>query len=380
MTSSASLSDSAAALRAAPPRAAAYSADSTLALRRPPSRPATTIRPSEERRLNPCTQTRPRQAALSPAAFREWLVLEAETGVAAWLRGAVDMVFPRCLPPVISSAPLARLQTIYSHIDLAAQHAELGKWVQFALRNIAIKPQAVAALTDLMGGHNVTEAARTLACGTNSRILFHALQGFIWAKRTPAAQERITANIQVVNNDLAVIAEVPYSEEVPGGADGAVVRLGLSSLSQGRSQDDLTPSGGLMQSNRMGGSLSSLSPGRSQDDLRATTGTWFAHQGLGIQAMALLNATEVSSLLQGPRPLSKKTNQKIKEAQVQAKQFKLGPKTIETLFTNPGAITQWLPHNASMQQMMQELLRRTDDQFEPPPKPATAAAAPAAPA
>jgi hypothetical protein len=344
MTSSASLSDSAAALRAAPPRAAAYSADSTLALRRPPSRPATTIRPSEERRLNPCTQTRPRQAALSPAAFRKWLVLEAETGGTAWLRSAVDMVFPTCLPPVISSAPLARLQAIYSHIDLAAQHAELGKWVQFALRTIAIKPQAVAALTDLMGGRKVTQAARTLNCGTSSRILFHALQGFIWAKRTPAAQRRITANIQAVNNDLAVIAEVPYSEEVPGGADGAVARLALS-------------------------------PQRA-----AAAGAWFAHDGLGIQAMALLNATEVSSLLQSPRPWRETVIQKIERAQVQAKQFKLGPQTIQTLFTNPSAITQWLPHNASVQQIVQELLRRTDDQFEPLPKPATAAAAPAAPA
>jgi hypothetical protein len=274
-------------------------------------------------RHNTSMQVQPRQA-VQLDAFREWLILDAETGPAAWLRDAVTMAFPSCVPKVqvIASEALQRLKNIHIHIDREGQNLNEPWGLQVALRCIATDQKTLKALINLVNSDNPTEAARTLANSEKCRFLFDALQGFIYSKRSPEKQQLMESRLSKVNSHLATIG-IEASADGPTGRAAAITELELT-----------------------------------QKQVN-TTGSWFAPGGIGLQAMTLLNAIKVSYQ---PQTFGKNSYER-----KQAKRFKPGPQAITALFTNPAEVTQWLPPDASIQQIVKELLRRANDQFEPKP-------------
>jgi hypothetical protein len=262
---------------------------------------------------------------ISPKALCEWLNLDTEKSPSVLLRNAFAARFPSCVSrAVVASREVIQcLQTLHSYMDLKAQNPKMGMWVQIALQSLAKEPKKLEALTQLIDGNKAIDNLRTLADGTACRTLFHALQGFLFCQRNQEEHVRLASAAQDIRQDLYEMGienpSLPFEETAE--------KLGLRA---------------------------------EQMEQRCN---WYAHGGLGIQATAFLSAIKVA------KHLKNGVNEAaFKDETDSAKCFKLGPKTIEALFTNPAAITRWLPHDANAKQIVKELQRRADDQFPPPPR------------
>jgi hypothetical protein len=303
------------------------SAVTTVAFRR--STGAQPMTASPDARRSESIEERPRQD-VALMNFHHALATD-ESMASAFLKAAIGMVFPSCVP---RPAPLPNwdikaiqcLKTVQEHIDLTMQLDTAEGRVSDGLRELARNNPTRQALTQLAHRQHTVEDLRQLNIRP-TRNLFHVLQGFIFRVRTMAEHQDLASKALKVRDLLYAIG----LDDVDGPSRSAAI-------------DEL---------------------GLTPDQVEAHT-NWYSENGLGIQAMALVHAIKVAEYLRYPESPAR---ERAIDQESYARRFRLGPKTIETLFVDPGAIKVQLPHNASIQQIVKELQRRADDQFPDPPKP-----------